>query len=140
MADVVLRKLTQTERAHRAALMLINNGDVNHADLETMAAEFQRVTQSQPMETAPRNGTHFLAYLYQAPDDEVYRGFGEWREIFYKEHQAVLGWHTPWHAGDPYDSHSGEVADTHYGEAVPIAWLPLPQRPKIPTRRRDSSR
>jgi hypothetical protein len=132
--EVVLRKLTSAERAHRAAIMVADKREVDRAEIELMAAEFQRATQSQPMETAPRDGTLFLAYLYYAADDEDYRGFGEWREIFYKEHQAMLGWHTPWHAGDPYDSHSGEVADTHYGEAVPIAWLPLPRRPNIPTR------
>lgn len=84
--------------------------------------------QPQPMNTAPRDGTHFLAYLYRAPDDDDYRGFGEWREIFYKAYRSPFG-HLPWHAGDPYDSHDQAGACEHFGEAVPIAWLPLPARP-----------
>jgi hypothetical protein len=80
------------------------------------------------MSSAPRDGTHFLAYLYQAPDDEDYRGFGEWREIFYKATDR-FGFNTPWHAGDPHDSHSGSEAPEHFGEAIPIAWLPLPTKP-----------
>lgn len=80
------------------------------------------------MESAPRDGTHILAFLYQAPVDESYRGFGEWREIFWEPYRGPLG-QMPWHAGDPFDSHSGREAPEHFGEAVPIAWLPLPATP-----------
>jgi hypothetical protein len=87
------------------------------------------ITEPRSMESAPHDGTHILAYLYSAPDSENYKGFGEWREIFWKSYVGFLGHDMPWHAGDPYDSHDGECADTHYGIAVPIAWLPLPRKP-----------
>lgn len=83
----------------------------------------------RPMERAPRDGTHILGYLYSAPDDCGYRGFGEWREIYYKEIIGLMGMRLCWHAGDPDDGHTGNEAPEHYGEGVPIAWLPLPPSP-----------
>ena len=87
----------------------------------------------QPMATAPRNGTRILAYLYSEPDDCGYRGFGEWREIYWKPYRS-LGMFLPWHAGDPWDSHDQIEAPDHFGEAVPIAWLPCPTPPVLPER------
>jgi hypothetical protein len=81
------------------------------------------------MNSAPRDGTHILAYLYSEPDDCGYSGFGEWREIFWKEDRIMS---LNWHAGDPWDSHSGNQAPEHFGDGVPIAWLPLPPKPQVP--------
>lgn len=106
---------------------------------DAVAGNFDRVTISgqtwvrrdvRSMATAPRDGTHILAYLYRERDDEN-AAFGEWREIFYRPYEAMKGWNTPWHAGDPFDSHSCDFAPEHFGEAVPIAWLPLPPRPPL---------
>lgn len=83
----------------------------------------------QPMETAPRDGTHILAYLYHGPDDCGYPGFGEWREIWWKPFKAVMDMQLPWHAGDPAESHTHGEAPEHFGEGVPIAWVPLPPTP-----------
>jgi hypothetical protein len=88
------------------------------------------------MASAPRDGTHFLAYCYHPPaagteidPDVTYPGFGEWREIFYKANGPMS---TCWHAGDPYDSHSGREAPEHFGPGLPMAWLPLPPAPRLP--------
>lgn len=82
-----------------------------------------------PMETAPRDGTRILAYLYSDPDDDGYKGFGEWREIWWKPYTS-LGMAMPWHAGDPHDSHTHGEAPEHFGEGVPVAWMPIPRRPR----------
>lgn len=89
--------------------------------------------QARPMATAPKDGTHILAYLWSAPDDCGYRGFGEWREIWWKPYTG-LGMFMPWHAGDLFDSHTAGEAPEHFGEGVPIGWLPLPKRPIASTR------
>jgi hypothetical protein len=88
------------------------------------------VPKSRSMDSAPKDGTHILAYLYTAPDDCGYRGFGEWREIWWKPYDS-LGMFMPWHAGDPFDSHTRGEAPEHFGEGVPIAWTPLPQRLRV---------
>lgn len=91
--------------------------------------QLARLASPRDMSAAPRDGTHILAYLYMAPDDVDYPGFGEWREIFYKPcDSGIAGWSLPWRAGDPFDSHSGDPPEC-MGENVPIAWLPLPERP-----------
>lgn len=126
---VVLRKLTDSEKAFRAAALAADRIDLD-ADIKLMAREFLKLRSAQPMASAPRDGTKFLAYLYRERDDEN-ASFGEWREIFYRPYEAMKGWHTPWHAGDPFDSHSGGPAPEHFGEDVPIAWLPLPTRPRL---------
>lgn len=133
---VALRKLTEAERGRRAAALLAANANayVSEDDIKLMAVEFCKATQAQPMDTAPRDGTHILAFLYQAPDDYEYRGFGEWREIWFGKAVRFMDAHMPWHAGDPHDSHSGGEAPEHFGEGVPIAWLPLPARPQAARR------
>lgn len=93
------------------------------------AESLRRNQVPQPMDTAPRDGTHVLAYLYTAPDDCGYRGFGEWREIWWNPYRS-LGMEMPWHAGDPWDSHSQAEPPEHFGDGVPVAWLPLPPRPR----------
>lgn len=108
--------------------------DKQHCDVAARMGDFlkhqvMRWPGGREMSDAPRDGTHILAYLYMAPDDEDYPGFGEWREIFYKPgNGGVTGWSMPWRAGDPFDSHSGDPPEC-MGENVPIAWLPLPARP-----------
>ena len=87
----------------------------------------------QPMSTAPRDGTHFLAYLYHEPDGEGRGEHGEWREIWWKQFKdPVFGGQMPWHAGDDFETHSLErgCGDSHYGEAVPLCWIPLPKLTK----------
>jgi hypothetical protein len=87
----------------------------------------------QPMSTAPRDGTHILAYLYHAPDSERRGEHGEWREIWWKPFKApAFGWDMPWHAGDDFDSREEGlgVGDSHYGVDVPLCWLPLPKLSK----------
>lgn len=90
--------------------------------------------EPRDMQSAPRDGTHILAYLYHAPDDEDYRGFGEWREIWWKPY-VCMGMHLPWHCGDPADSHDAAGASDHMGEGLPIAWMLLPKKPSLPRRR-----
>jgi hypothetical protein len=83
----------------------------------------------QSMSTAPRDGTHFLAYLYHEPDGEGRGEHGEWREIWWKPFKdPVFGFEMPWHAGDDFDlrDEGQGVGDSHYGEAVPLCWMPLP--------------
>ena len=84
----------------------------------------------QPMSTAPRDGTHFLAYLYHEPDSDGRGEHGEWLEIWYKQFRDPVfgGMAMCWHAGDDFDAHQSErgCGDSHYGEAVPLCWLPLP--------------
>jgi hypothetical protein len=87
----------------------------------------------QPMSTAPRDGTHFLAYLYHEPDSEGRGGHGEWREIWWKPWtDPVFRSQMSWHAGDDFDlREEGQgVGDSHFGEAVPLCWLPLPKLSK----------
>lgn len=91
------------------------------------------MSEWKPIETAPRDGTRILAYLYSPPDDCGVPGFGEWREVYYRPYKSpILGWSMPWHAGNPDDSHSGEEPPDHFGEGVPIAWMPLPPKPEPP--------
>ena len=128
----VTRSLTETELAIRLANQVLDqpNADPDD-DLAMLSRQLLRARENfapRSMETAPRDGSHFLGYLYSAPDDGNYRGFGEWREIFFREYRGPFG-PMPWHAGDPYDSHDGAGADSHFGEALPIAWLPLPPVP-----------
>lgn len=130
----VTRKLTETEFAHRLANKVLDrvNADPDD-DIAILARQFlrsQERLEPRPMSTAPRDGTHILAYLYSGPDDFGYRGFGEWREIFYKPMTIVQGWNTCWHAGDPDDSHEGNDPPDHFGESVPVAWMPLPRPPR----------
>jgi hypothetical protein len=125
------RKLTETERAARIAHKVLDRpgGDPDDT-LAMLARQFLRARERfkpRPMSEAPRDGTRFLAYLYWSPCSN-HPGFGEWREIFFKEWRGPFG-PMPWHAGDPWDSHSGEPGSDHFGIAVPIAWVPLPDKP-----------
>jgi hypothetical protein len=87
------------------------------------------MTKAEGMSTAPRDGTHILAFLYREGDDD-HRAFGEWREIWWRPYKS-LGMFMPWHAGNPADSHSGPAPE-HFGEGVPVAWLPKPPTPPLP--------
>lgn len=134
MSTTVTRKLTEAEFAFRLAHKILDRVSADpDDDLATLARQLLRAQERftpRDMIDAPRDGTRFLAYLYHAPDDEDYRGFGEWREIFYKPFtDPLFGASMPWHAGDPFDSHEGNEAPDHFGIAVPIAWVPLPDKP-----------
>lgn len=129
MSGIVLRNLTEHEKARRAAALVIAGKPVSGKDVVLLAHEFNKIRYEQPMDTAPRDGTHILAYLYSEPDDCGYLGFGEWREIWWKPYSSI-GMELPWHAGDVFDSHTAGEAPEHFGEGVPIAWMPLPERPR----------
>jgi hypothetical protein len=61
------------------------------------------------MDSAPRDGTHILAYLFFESS-----GFGEWREVYWNPFENL------WHASHPTQAFSDDV---------PAAWFPLPPRP-----------
>lgn len=125
----VTRKLTEAEQAVRLANVVLDRPGIDpDGDLTILARQLLRQRELLPMSIAPRDGTHILAYLHSDPDDCGYRGFGEWREIWWKPYEN-FGCFMPWHAGDPFDSHSGNEAPEHFGEAIPIAWMPLPENP-----------
>ena len=86
----------------------------------------------QPMSTAPRDGTHILAYLYHEPDGDGRGEHGEWREIWWKSPfpDPLLGYDLPWHAGDDFDMGRPGYGDSHHGESVPLCWVPLPKLSK----------
>lgn len=86
----------------------------------------------QPIETAPKDGTHILAILHReaTADCEGRRwpAFSEAREIWYQPFKCpIFGDTMPWHAGDPCDSNG--TAPDHFGEDVPTHWMPLPPPP-----------
>lgn len=85
----------------------------------------------QPIETAPKDGTHILAILHRAAGEDMdgirWPAFREVREIFYRPYRA-MGMQFFWHAGDPFDEPSG-MACEHMGEDVPTHWMPLPPLP-----------
>lgn len=133
MEKQVLRDLTKEERAYRVANVVLEKS-TEDSDAAILARQLLREREKytgRPMPLAPKDGTHILAYLYSEPDDCGYKGFGEWREIFYKPYTS-MGMYLPWHAGDPADSHSGDGAPEHFGENVPIAWIGLPINPWVP--------
>lgn len=134
MDKVVVRKLTEREQAVRLAHKVLDRVSADpDDDLAMLARQLLRADEhrtGRPMDAAPRDGTHFLAYLYHAPDDYDYPGFGEWREIWYEPSpDPIFGGQMTWAAGDSHDSHDGGAPD-HFGPDVPIAWVPLPDRPR----------
>jgi hypothetical protein len=133
MAATVTRKLSEEEWAARLANTVLDRPGIDPdcylAVLSRQLLRLQERYAPHSMETAPRDGTRILAYLYSDPDDDGYRGFGEWREIWWKPYTS-LGMAMPWHAGDPHDSHTHGEAPEHFGEGVPVAWMPIPRRPR----------
>jgi hypothetical protein len=108
----------------------LQKATVNICDLEGLIARYEakgRPRMPQSMDTAPKDGTHILAYLFFEGDDCGTRPFGEWREIFFREY-TIIGMRMPWHAGNPFDAHDRDFACEHFGIAVPICWLPLPEK------------
>lgn len=128
----VTRKLSEREQAIRLADAVLDRTGIDpDSDVAVLARQLLRLherVRPMPMHMAPRDGTHILAYLYSEPDDCGYRGFGEWREIWWKPYQS-LGMDMPWHAGDPADSHTRGEAPEHFGEGVPVVWLQIPNNP-----------
>src|SRR5689334_7329984 len=120
----VTRTLTESEKAARLAQRILDRVDADpDDDLAVLARQLVRARERfipRPMSQAPRDGTPILAYLYSEPDDCGYKGFGEWREIWWKPYTSI-GMFLPWHAGDPYDSHTSSEAPEHFGERLPIA-------------------
>ena len=86
----------------------------------------------QPIETAPKDGTHILAILHRDKAEDIdgarWPAFREVREIWYRPYMNLGMW-LPWHAGDPFDSYEG-LADCHMGDGIPTHWMPLPQPPE----------
>jgi len=93
----------------------------------------------QPIETAPKDGTHILAVLHRGACEDMdgirHKAFSEVREIWYRSY-TQFGMFLPWHAGDPFGSHEG-IAPEHMGEGVPILWQPLPAPPSSPKAEAD---
>jgi hypothetical protein len=80
------------------------------------------------IETAPRDGTHVLGLIVDDPDHFVWRGYAEWREIWWEPREEMF--RTVWCAGGP--GHDGRMGSERYGEGLVIAWLPCPPKPQRP--------
>lgn len=81
----------------------------------------------QPIDSAPRDGTHILARLHRDScedmDGHKWRAFSEIREVWFRPYRQ-FGMDLPWHAGDPFDTADG-IGDEHMGEGVPTHWWPM---------------
>lgn len=72
----------------------------------------------QPMETAPRDGTHFLG-LEQVGVEGTPDVVLEWREIWYFPKKWFLGGQSTW---------ASENGEAQFGEDCFVGWLPLPPK------------
>jgi|GEM_PF-2919062 len=137
----VLTQIVEEGRALRSggpdAMDLQDLSDALQSATELAADALSALDTEQgwrPIETAPKDGTRFLATLRRETAEDMdgrkWPRFSEVREIFYREWKSpIFNDNMPWHAGDPFDN---DFASDHFGEDVPVAWLPLDRLPSPP--------